>query len=118
MVQTARFDVVLMDIMMPHMDGLEATAAIRALTSSAADVPIIALTANSMSGDRERSVVAGMNGYVSKPIERRHLIESIEHATGMTMWQPLTQERRRVPEPVASETASEEIDNFIASLNL
>jgi len=67
------FDVVLMDMMMPVMDGLEATQRIRAMHSSAATVPIIAMTANAMESDRERCLKAGMNDYISKPIKAADL---------------------------------------------
>lgn len=68
-VQRDRFDAVLMDVQMPNMDGIMATREIRALGGTYADLPIIALTANAMAGDRERYLAAGMNAYVSKPIE-------------------------------------------------
>ncbi|MCO6440733.1 MAG: response regulator [Nitrococcus mobilis] len=72
------FDVVLMDIQMPEMDGLEAAAVIRAKeTKSGQHVPIIALTAHAMAGDRERCLEAGMDGYVSKPIRARELFDTI-----------------------------------------
>jgi two-component system, sensor histidine kinase and response regulator len=111
-VQTDRFDLVLMDLMMPVMNGIEATAAIRELAQPAATLPIIALTANSMSGDRERYLAAGMSGYVSKPIERENLFEVIEEVTGVTVWRPIAAVAQ--PRPVAEETP--EIDDFIASL--
>ena len=76
--QRARFDVVLMDIQMPVMDGFEALAAIRALErSSGRRTPVIALTAHAMKEDRDRCLAAGMDDYVSKPIEATRLLEII-----------------------------------------
>ena len=66
-VQQSEFDVVLMDIQMPNMDGFEATQAIRALGEPLNAIPIVALTANAMAGDEERCLANGMDGYVSKP---------------------------------------------------
>jgi len=72
-----RFDLVLMDIQMPVMDGFEATRAIRQLPPPLCDLPIIALTANAMSGDRERCLEGGMNDYIAKPIEPDQLANKI-----------------------------------------
>jgi CheY-like chemotaxis protein len=72
------FDVVLMDVQMPLIDGMEATRRIRALGTSAARIPVIAVTANAMSGDREKYLAAGMDGYVSKPITIAALAEALE----------------------------------------
>ena len=74
------FDLVLMDIQMPKMDGFEATAAIRQREDrdGTPHIPIIALTANAMKGDRERCLAAGMDGYLSKPIVSRDLDELLE----------------------------------------
>jgi CheY-like chemotaxis protein len=78
-----RFDVVLMDLQMPRMDGFEATAAIREKERSSGErIPIIALTANALKGDRERCLSAGMDGYVSKPIRTAELFETIEKLIG------------------------------------
>ena len=74
------FDLVLMDMQMPEMDGLEATRCIREreLKAAAGHVPIMAMTANAMQGDRERCIDAGMDGYVSKPIDPASLSLEIE----------------------------------------
>jgi CheY-like chemotaxis protein len=65
-----------MDLQMPGMDGFEATAAIRSLPGD--QPPIIALTAHTMVGDRERCLSAGMQNYLSKPIDLRELISMVE----------------------------------------
>jgi signal transduction histidine kinase/CheY-like chemotaxis protein len=74
-----RFDLILMDVQMPEMDGFEATAAIREREDwSANRTPIIALTAHAMSGDRERCLQSGMDGYVQKPIDSTEMLSTIE----------------------------------------
>jgi CheY-like chemotaxis protein len=74
------FDLILMDVQMPEMDGFEAARAIRqqeALRSMRARIPILAVTAHAMKGDRERCLAAGMDGFVSKPIQLGELLEAI-----------------------------------------
>jgi CheY-like chemotaxis protein len=72
------FDLVLMDVQMPEMDGLEATAAIRAREDAGRYVPIIAMTASAMLGDRERCLEWGMDGYLTKPLNLQELYQTIE----------------------------------------
>jgi signal transduction histidine kinase/DNA-binding response OmpR family regulator len=74
-----RFDVVLMDVQMPEMGGFEATAAIRALERDSGErLPIIAMTAHAMKGDRERCLNAGMDDYIPKPLDSRLLCATVE----------------------------------------
>jgi two-component system sensor histidine kinase/response regulator len=91
-VQQTSYDIVLMDVQMPVMDGLEATRRIRALPGYGR-LPILAMTANAMAGDRERALEAGMNDYVTKPIDPDKLFDAVRR------WLP-----DRVA-PVASEPA-------------
>jgi CheY-like chemotaxis protein len=80
-IETGEFDIILMDIQMPEMDGLEATKAIRTRERliGRQRIPIIAMTAYAMAGDREQCLEAGMDGYVSKPINAQELFEAIEN---------------------------------------
>jgi CheY-like chemotaxis protein len=78
-----QFDLIVMDMHMPEMDGFEATRCIRRQEQpSGAHIPIIAMTAHAMSGDRERCLDAGMNDYVSKPVTRKALEQAIARCTG------------------------------------
>jgi two-component system, sensor histidine kinase and response regulator len=79
------FDLVLMDVQMPEMDGFEATALIRAKEKTCGGhVPIIALTAHAMKGDQERCLAAGMDGYLCKPLNPTTLFEAIERLGSKT----------------------------------
>lgn len=81
-----KFDAILMDVQMPVMDGFEATAAIRAQElESQSRTDIIAMTANAMSGDRERCLRAGMDSYLSKPLQPSALLERLAIASGRTV---------------------------------
>jgi len=77
-IERQHYDLILMDVQMPDMDGLEATRQIRAKDS---DVHIIAMTANAMQGDREACLAAGMNDYVSKPIQVKELQRVLENSS-------------------------------------
>ena len=77
--QRTEVDVALMDVQMPEMDGIQATAAIRAgERSGSRHLPIVAMTAHAMRGDCERFLRAGMDGYISKPIDTAALIQCLE----------------------------------------
>ena len=81
--QAGDYDLILMDLMMPEMDGLEATRLIRANSSGhGGRIPIIAMTANAMEGDRERCLESGMDGYVAKPIKVSHLMSEMVRLVG------------------------------------
>ena len=73
------FDLVLMDIQMPKMDGYAATREIRTLPSDVANVPIVAMTANAFEEDKQKAIRAGMNAHIAKPIEAGRLMETLSH---------------------------------------
>jgi signal transduction histidine kinase/DNA-binding response OmpR family regulator len=84
-VRAGQYDLVLMDVQMPGVDGLEATRRIRRLPIAKAGVPVIAITANAMAGDDRRCLAAGMNDYVTKPIDRARLLGTVAR------WGPLVE---------------------------
>ncbi|OQA80745.1 MAG: Signal transduction histidine-protein kinase BarA [bacterium ADurb.Bin243] len=88
-----RFDLVLMDVQMPVLDGLEAAARIRKGNPEhiQTDVPIIAMTASAMKGDRERCIASGMNAYISKPLDSEKLYEMIENFGNV--------QKKEIPQP-------------------
>jgi CheY-like chemotaxis protein len=77
--QTGSFDLILMDVQMPEMDGLDASRCIREREKTTGKhTPIVAMTAHAMVGDRERCLQAGMDAYISKPLSVKELYETIE----------------------------------------
>jgi CheY-like chemotaxis protein/HPt (histidine-containing phosphotransfer) domain-containing protein len=98
------FDVLLMDVQMPEMGGLEATARIRQReNSTSGHLPIVAMTAHAMAGDRARCLDAGMDGYVSKPVRKKDLFAAIENAMAASL--PSAVAAERVP-PVSGMNVS------------
>lgn len=97
MIQQQDFDLALMDVQMPVMDGFQTTAAIRALRDSVkARLPIVAMTAHAMHGDRQRCLAAGMDAYLTKPITGQELIETVERLAG----------RAKLPQAASPQAAS------------
>ena len=109
------YDYILMDCQMPEMDGYEATVAIRQREAhSGRHIPIIATTANAMQGDRERCLAAGMDDYVSKPVQAAELIEVLQKMDSLLIlsfrkqplsflslcWQHRGPLRRSMPKPL------------------
>ena len=93
--ETQSFDLVMMDVQMPEMDGLQATTLIREMElKSGKHVPIIAMTAHAMTGDKERCLAAGMDGYISKPIRAEDLFSTIERVLAIP---EIAQEKRELP---------------------
>jgi CheY-like chemotaxis protein len=86
MLEAGQFDVILMDVQMPEMDGFETTAAIRSKEKlTGKHIPIVAMTAHAMKGDRERCLAAGMDEYISKPINVIELMEVLESFSDSTI---------------------------------
>jgi signal transduction histidine kinase/ActR/RegA family two-component response regulator len=100
------FDLILMDVQMPELNGFEATSAIRASEQqSVRRTPIVALTAHAMAGDRERCLEAGMDAYISKPVRAYELYAAIETLT----------RRRQTPPPAAAASVPPPVDSVPAS---
>ena len=118
-VRKGSFDVVLMDVHMPVMDGVAATAAIRALEGDRSKIPVIALTANAMKGDREKYLAEGMDDYVAKPIDPEELAAALSRAcrteteVGSALKPPSGKETGGVP----SETAINDLPNLLDDLD-
>ncbi len=106
----AAFDLILMDVQMPNMSGFECAAAIRQVeTLSGTHIPIIAMTAHAMAGDRERCLEAGMDDYVSKPITPRALFEAMDRVMGHTS--------SPAPTPATDEDKVFDMDSALARID-
>jgi len=116
-VRDGSYDVVLMDIHMPEMDGVAATKAIRALADpDRAAIPIVALTANAMAGSRDTYLAAGMNEYISKPINITLLNEVLDDVAGQREPSaPGTAAAGPAADP--AEQRHDELDEFLGSLD-
>ncbi|MBF0224492.1 MAG: response regulator [Desulfobacterales bacterium] len=106
LLQNNYYDAILMDIQMPEMDGYEATRLIRQ-NPKFANLPIIAMTAHAMKGDEEKCLDAGMNGYVTKPINQNRLFH--------TLCKFLNLEERKIPEMISTVVDQKEIQEFLES---
>lgn len=104
------YDLILMDVHMPRLNGFEATAKIRAMDDTRAQVPIVAMTASAMSGDAENCMQSGMDGYVSKPVKADALVAVVES------WIPEDPGRYEASDDVRSDAAPDEATDEPATL--
>lgn len=115
LVEQNEYDLVLMDIQMPEMDGIEATKCIRLLTDpEKSKVPIIALTANALKGDSEKYIAHGMNGYLSKPFDESKLYQVISQNISL---EPLNESQPMHTEQNSQEDAMPSEDGLLYDLS-
>ncbi len=110
-VRNIPYDIILMDISMPQMDGISATREIRSFPDAMANVPIIALTAHALSGDKECFLEAGMNDYLSKPIDRNAVLYCIARWTAGIQDKPV---RTLAAKPQAGQESAALVDDYVS----
>ena len=114
------FDLVLLDIHMPVLDGIQTLKRIRASLEPWHDIPIVALTADAMSGDRERYLAEGMDGYISKPIDKLDLLNEIHRLLGSETLQDFRFPDAKVASPeflVEATLREEDLANLLAEMD-
>lgn len=109
------FDLVLLDIHMPVMDGIETISRIRGSDAPWADIPVIALTADAMRGDREKLIAIGMNGYAAKPINQPTLLTEMIRVLTATAYRPRAASPAGVVEAMPGDQTGERLDSPHAS---
>ena len=87
-VRANHYDLIFMDVSMPDMNGMDATRSIRQLSGAAANVPIIAMTAHALKGYKNMCLAAGMNGYATKPINKKDLLALVDKWCGSAETEP------------------------------
>jgi two-component system, sensor histidine kinase and response regulator len=110
------FDVVLMDVQMPEMDGFNATRAIRNLDPPVRSIPIVAMTAHAMKGDEEKCLAAGMNGYVAKPITQERLFRTLWRSTKLK--KPATETFEKTISPIKKTLPMATLPESLPGLNI
>ncbi len=113
--QASQFDLVMLDMQMPVMDGLEASRCIRQLGGDYATLPIIAVTANAFASDREACFAAGMNGFVTKPFEPDEILAEIARVVDATRGSRIARSERRPTQADVDETRLHEIFHYTSA---